>query len=141
MVMNSLQKFAKEVGAAMCLCILFELIKEAKVLFINIFVCLGSEMNIDSCACSPFIDSALDLIFRTSVIGHKHANKAYSSQNQCKCDMRERLECVHELNTNVKAVLEEKCVDGFLNDWMFVKTRFRLVIDSLRLRESTNAGL
>ena len=62
MIIYPLQKPLHKLRATMLPAIIRELIKYLEVFLKDWFVCLLSEMDIDSCTSSPFVDAALDLM-------------------------------------------------------------------------------
>jgi len=62
MIMQALQKFLHQIRTTILPAIIHEVVEYMKVFLIDALVCIGSEMDIDSCTSTPFVNTALNLI-------------------------------------------------------------------------------
>ena len=62
MIVQALQKCLHQVRTTILPAIIGEVVEYVKVFLIDALVCIGSEMDINTCTGTPFINTALDLI-------------------------------------------------------------------------------
>jgi hypothetical protein len=62
MIVQALQKCLHQVRTTILPAIICKVVEYVKVFLVDALVCIGSEMDINTCTGTPFINTALDLI-------------------------------------------------------------------------------